>query len=122
PTKIAQLAGAANIDGDPKTLTDKELAAWLIAKSMQAPSVGGGDPPTHVFDNKLSSEELLGGVTGNPFSNRQDPKLVFETARQIFGDAMKGAIKGGVNTTTPEGNKPYLSAVDNSPNTTKFRC
>lgn len=116
PAKIRQFAPAAAIDGDPKTLTDKELAAWMLAQSMESPRYTTqfvGSEVSQSFDDFISPQELAAS---------RDPKLVFETARQIFGDAMKGKIQGVADTTGPDGNKPYLDAVAKSPTTERPRC
>src|SRR5438105_2324565 len=60
PGKIKQFAAAAAIDGDPRTLTDGELAAWMIAKSLSDPLVGKDGKVHQTFDNVLSEKELLG--------------------------------------------------------------
>lgn len=112
PAKIAQFRDAANIDGDPTTLTPKELAAYLLAKSLGAPKIQFGGDRTQSFDNKLDRGRIL----------RQDDRtLDFEAARQIYGDAMKEQIKGMKDTTSPEGNKPYIDAFMNSPNLSRVR-
>lgn len=112
PAKIKQFAPAANIDGNATDLTDHELAAWILAKSLNAPEAGH-NMITQGFDYKLSGEELIG--------EKQDPRLVFEAARQIYGDALKEKIEGVSSTTSEEGNNPYLNAIRNSPDTAFLR-
>ena len=69
------------------------------------------------FSRVIKDIELnVDGAVKLPRSN-QDQEVVFQKAREIFGNAMKGKITGGENTTSPEGKKTYLGVVNKSPNT-----
>jgi len=110
-TKTREFAGAASLDGNSSTLTNEELASMLLAKSMSNPTISKKGETQAQFDGVLDQSRLK--------NRNKDPKVVAETAKQILGDNF--GIKGGVDTTTTEGNKPYLEAVNKSNKTDRDR-
>lgn len=103
--KSKEFAGARMLDGNAGNLTDQEIAAFVLATSMETvpqTRCAKSDEPVLHFDNRVEARDF--GKSGG-----KDPELTLQIARQILGDAY--GIKGGVDTTTPLGNQLYLDAA-----------
>lgn len=117
-----ELRWAARLDGR-EGLSNEELASAMIAISMTGrafePAITSRGPSV-VFDGSITPEEV-GKLQWGRNGAGTDQQLVFETARQVFGDLLQGRVQGGQDTTGPEGNQTWANAMANSPQVDRSR-
>jgi hypothetical protein len=121
PEDVAVFQHAAGLDGDPSTLTDKELGAHFLATSM-AGNVAGDfyTAPldstanlTVTFDNQIDEHDLAVA--------KARPEIVAALAKHVFGD--NSGDKNSI-TLSDDANKQLASALTFSPDTKgmQIRC